>query len=139
MVGALVTPARRGLALQVLRFGAVGIGNTVTCYIVIWLMRLAFDAPVWLASGTGYAVATAQSFTLNRWWTFAGAPPAAKVAHQAAAFVGVNIVCGLIFTAANVAVHRWLSLPASTLIATGVVVPLSFVLNRWFVFKALPA
>ena len=135
MVTGLLTPERRDFALQAMRFAVVGVVNTLTCYVTIWLIRVGFDAPVWVASAGGYTVGTMQSFVLNRAWTFAGVTPDAKVHQQAAAFVGVNIVCGLVFTGINVVLHRWLSLPVSSLLGTAIVTPLSFMLNRLFVFK----
>lgn len=126
--------ARRALMLQALRFGIVGVGNTATCLVLIWLLNERFGQPVWLASAAGYTVATAQSFLLNRAWTFAEADRR-QAGRQVTAFVAVNIVCGLVFTGLNSVLATQLPLAAASAVTLVVVVALSFVLNRWLVFR----
>lgn len=128
--------ARRGLALQAIRFAVVGGSNTLVTFAVIWAMRTGLGSPVWLASAVGYGVGMVQGFVLNRFWTFGGG--GGRLGTQAVAFVGVNLVCLLVFTGVNVLLHRWFSLPVSSVLATATVMPLSFVLNRSLVFRAVP-
>jgi putative flippase GtrA len=90
--------------------------------------------PVWLASGTGYAIGTLQSFVLSRHWTFA-ADDHAHPLWQALIFAAVNIVCMLCFSYAVVQFDRWLALTWATLAATILVLPLSFTLYRLLVFR----
>ena len=125
---------RHPLTRQVVRFGIVGLVNTATTYLVIWLLRSGLHAPVWLASAGGYAVGTVQSYLLSRNWTFAGTPHAA-MAPQAAAFVGVNLLCMAVFSGLSVLLDRTMPLPQATVLATLLVLPLSFSLYRWFVFR----
>jgi len=132
---ALASPWRR-TAVQAVRFAVVGLGNTATCLAVIWLCRVQLHLAVWFASGVGYAIGTAQSYALNRAWTFAGHASEARVATQAAAFLTVNVVCGLIFAWLNAGLSAFVSLPVATVLTMAVVTPLSFGLNRWLVFRA---
>ncbi len=128
-----LTPARRALAAEGMRFVAVGIANTATTFATVWALRRWTDASVGVASAAGYAVGMVQGFALNRGWTFAASD--GRVGSQAAAFVAVNVACGLVFTGANILLHRVVGLAASTLLANALVPPLSFVLYRQFVFR----
>jgi putative flippase GtrA len=126
---------RRALVRQLVRFGIVGVVNTATTLATIWLLTRLLHVPVWTASAVGYAVGTVQSYVLNRLWTFSDTERV-KVAPQAATFVGVNVVCGLIFSTINAALSRTMVLALATLLTMVVVVPLSFILNRWLVFRS---
>ena len=124
------------VAWQGLRFGIVGVGNTLTTFAVIWLVHDFFGGAVWLASATGYAVSMVLSYILNRWWTF-GAGGTGRLGKQALAFVAVNLVCLGVFTALNATLaERW-SLPVASVATMLVVVPLAFVLTRTFVFRPI--
>lgn len=129
----MATPYR-ALAIQAVRFGVVGVSNLLVTLGVIWALRTGLDAPVWLASAAGYGVGMVQGFVLNRFWTFAAVADTGRMDRQAIGFIAVNIVCGLFFTAANVILNRWLPLQVSSVVAAAGTMPLSFALNRWFVF-----
>lgn len=126
----------RSTALQFLRFGIVGVGNTATTLLVVWLLHSQARLPVWQASAIGYAVGTMQSYFLNRLWTFSTEAAGTRIAPQATAFVAVNIVCGLVFTALNAGLATLMPLAVATLLTLVVIVPLSFGLNRWLVFRS---
>lgn len=129
---------------QVLRFFVVGVANTIVCFGTIFLVR-GTGASVGLSSAAGYAVGMTQGFLLNRYWTFAGIDHATPVPLQIAAFIVVNLICGSLFTQLNVmlvgvlqataALSASLKLLLSSIVATAIVTPLSFVLNRWIVFR----
>ena len=125
---------RAGLA-QFLRFGLVGVVNTATSYLVIRL--LADPAGLALASAFGYAAGVAQSFLLNRFWTFSTTRPAnsGRWGGEALRFIAVNIACGGLFTAANTAAAPHIGLLAATLVGVALVTPLGFILNRFIVFR----
>ena len=135
VVGAL---QRRPVALQLLRFVVVGVANTLTTYAVIWLLHARGGVAVGPASAAGYAVGMVQGFALNRFWTFASDDHRLPVAAQLAGFVAVNLLCGALFTRANVWLSGRLPLFVASVAATALVVPLSFVLNR-LVFRAARA
>lgn len=126
--------AAPGVATQALRFAIVGVLNTATTLVIIAVLRELAGAPVWLASGVGYAVGTVQSYLLNRGWTFGARAGGAPVAAQFSRFVAVNVVLGLVFSALNEVLARQFTLVAATLLTMLVVVPLSFLLMRSFVF-----
>ena len=139
MVVAVPTDTRRAFVLQALRFGVVGVANTLVTFVVIWAMTTGLNAPVWLASAVGYGIGMLQGFVLHRGWTFTAAARDGQMQRQAVGFIVVNLICGVFFTVSNVVLHRWMPLEYSSVLATAAAVPLSFVLNRWFVFVRSPA
>src|SRR3974390_913761 len=68
--------AMRLLGLSFVRFGLVGISNTVVGFVVIYLCLRVLSFGDLAANATGYAVGFLWSFGLNRAWTFRhrGAP-----------------------------------------------------------------
>jgi putative flippase GtrA len=125
--------ASPGVASQAGRFALVGLLNTATTLMIIAALRQGLGAPVWLASGIGYAVGTVQSYWLNRSWTFAGGANA-PMAGQFLRFVLVNILLGLAFSGLNELLARRFALMVATLLTLMVMVPISFVAMRLFVF-----
>lgn len=139
MVVDLLRPERRDFVLQTLRYLVVGVANTLVTFAAIWAMRAGLGAPVWLASVVGYAVGMLQGFLLNRGWTFAATASDGPVAAQALKFIAVNAVGGGFFTGVNVVLNHWLPLQVSSVLAAGSTMPLTFLLNRWFVFGSKAA
>ena len=120
---------------QFLRFGLVGVFNTATSYLVIRLLSGMLELP--LASALGYAAGVAQSFALNRFWTFSATRPQAqgRWVGEAARFVAVNLVCGGLFTLVTSLVAPQFGLLAATVAGVALVTPLGFIFNRVFVFR----
>lgn len=61
----------RGLLEQVVRFGGVGVLNTIVGLAIIWLAMWVGMPPI-ASNAIGYAVGLTLSFWLNRSWTFEG-------------------------------------------------------------------
>ncbi len=131
--------ARRPAARQAARFVVVGVANTAVTMATIIALRDGAKTTVGLASAVGYVVGMIQGFLLSRFWTFAGVRQTVPVALQIAGFVVVNLICGTIFTRTNVALSHVLPLAAATVASAAVIMPISFVLNRWGVFRGRPA
>lgn len=129
MTGAAPAPLSR----QLVRFAVVGVANTVTCLAILWTLRDVSGWPVWLASAVGYAVATGQSYLLNRGWTFAGGAML-PVGPQVARFVGVNIMVGVIFSGLTSVLAPMLGVRLASVLALLPVTGLSFLAMRRFVF-----
>lgn len=125
---------RAGVA-QFLRFGLVGVFNTTASYLIIRLLAEPLGVPV--ASAIGYAAAVAQSFLLNRFWTFAATRPQGegRWGAEMLRFIAVNIACGGLFTLVNTLAEPHLGLFAATLAGVALVTPLGFILNRFIVFR----
>ncbi len=58
------------------------------------------------------------------------------VAPQVLGFIVVNLLCAALFGRAVVLLDMWLPLPLATVGATMLVIPVSFILYRWFVFRS---
>lgn len=130
---------RRPVARQVARFVVVGLGNTALTMATIYLLREGLGASVAVASAIGFIVGMIQGFLLSRLWTFAGVDHATPVALQVVGFVVVNLICGAIFTRSNVWLSGHLPLLVASLASAAVIMPISFALNRWGVFRSRTA
>ena len=137
---------QRPVVRQLARFVTVGLLNTLTCFTVIFLLRRGLGTSVGVASAGGYGIAMIQGFLLSRYWAFASDDHAVPLAAQAAGFVVVNLICGTLFTQANVWLESaftrsgWFPsgnwpLLASSVVAQASVIPVSFLLYRLIVFR----
>lgn len=131
----LGTLSRRLLARQALRFLVVGILNTTVTLGTVFLLHEVARVSIAVSSASGFVVGMIQGFVLNRFWTFAGVAHAVPVTVQVTSFAAINVLSGGIFTAINVVLSRSLPLLLSSILAAGVIMPLSFALNRWGVFR----
>ena len=138
MRGAMIGLARldRPIARQAVRFAVVGVANTLLTLAVIMLVRDGLGATVGFASAAGYVAGMIQGFILSRRWTFADIDHATPIWLQIGGFVATNLVCGALFTRVNVWLVTLLPLPLASLASAAVVMPVSFALNRWGVFRA---
>ncbi|HEY1689798.1 MAG TPA: GtrA family protein [Solirubrobacteraceae bacterium] len=57
---------------QFVKFGLVGVSNTVLTFVVFTILTKGFGVFYVLASGIGFAVGALNGFLLNRNWTFQG-------------------------------------------------------------------
>ncbi|TFU06122.1 GtrA family protein [Polymorphobacter arshaanensis] len=127
--------ARRAFALQFGRFAVVGLANTATTYVAMWLLHAKLGIDVEVAGRSAYVIGAIQGFLLSRYWTFTHAGQGA-VAPQVLGFIVVNLLCAALFGRAVVLLDNWLPLPLATVGATMLVIPVSFILYRWFVFRS---
>ncbi|GHT02843.1 hypothetical protein AGMMS49525_06960 [Bacteroidia bacterium] len=71
---------KKQFLLQAVKYGIVGVLNTLITFIVIWfLMRIVFgvtgdikasDTAIWVSNLIGFVAGLTNSFLLNRRWTF---------------------------------------------------------------------
>jgi putative flippase GtrA len=119
------------------RFAVVGVLNTATDFTIFATLHLAHGVAPVLANITGYCAGLAQSFALNRGWTFR-TPAAAAIWSTFPRFAAVNLA-GLAMTSACV----WQlagpvgAIPAK-LIATVVSFFWGYFANRFYVFARRP-
>ena len=131
-------PYLPAVVLQLVRFGVVGVANTVLT-IATYAGLVALHAPVPLAGAVGWGVGAVNGFVLNRAWTFRGAPrgavPAAR--YAAVALLGSALDAALLTIAVG---HEHLPRLAGELVVLPPVTLLSFALCRGWVFaQAVPA
>jgi putative flippase GtrA len=55
---------------QAIKYGIVGVSNTIVTAAVIWIMMKLFGCPAVLSNITGYIAGVLNSFILNKQWTF---------------------------------------------------------------------
>lgn len=78
--------------VQPLRFGVVGIVNTVLDLAVFWLLAGVLSTPILIANTLSYSVGALNSFALNRVWTFRGVAFRRGAAVQLPLFMLVSLV-----------------------------------------------
>src|SRR3981081_721191 len=69
---ALANRAAAPVVLQFVKFGIVGVSNTLLTFIVYTLLLKVFGVWYLAASAIGFAVGAVNGFLLNRRWTFRG-------------------------------------------------------------------
>ena len=57
---------------QAIKYGLVGVSNTLITMVVIWLMLKTLGLPEGLSNFTGYVAGLLNSYIWNRQWTFKG-------------------------------------------------------------------
>ena len=57
---------------QAIKYGVVGLSNTLITMIVIWVMMKLFGCREGLSNLTGYVAGILNSFIWNKQWTFQG-------------------------------------------------------------------
>lgn len=60
---------------QAIKYGVVGLSNTLITMIVIWVMMKLFGCREGLSNLTGYVAGILNSFIWNKQWTFKEVPP----------------------------------------------------------------
>ena len=91
------------VVVQFVKFGIVGVSNTLLFFAVYTLLLKGFGVWYLAASGIGFAVGAVNGFLLNRRWTFAG--------HVGDALTPVRWTvvqgCGLLLNLGLVATCAW--------------------------------
>jgi putative flippase GtrA len=123
--------------VQFVKFGIVGISNTLLTFIVYTLLLKVFGVWYIAASAIGFVVGAINGFLLNRRWTFAG--------HVGDAFTpvrwavvqtgGLALNLGLLYVLVNDAGVDKLIAQA---LATVAVTVSTFIVNRAWTFRHAP-
>ncbi len=79
--------------VQMVKFGAVGVLNTLLTLAVIFLLTKLFRVSDYAANAAGYAVGLANSFVWNKLWTFKSG---GRIARESLLFLSVYGVCYLV-------------------------------------------
>lgn len=123
---------------QFLRFALVGAANTLCNLAVMAVAHKVFGISLWASALTASAVATVQSYVLNRSWTFARrGSPAAHL--EFVRFVLLNIAAAFAYAELVVRLSERLPVALATLIAVAVMTIFSFLGSKYFVFRRAPA
>jgi putative flippase GtrA len=129
------------LLIQFVKFGIVGVSNTLLTFAVYTLLLKVFGVWYLAASAIGFAVGTINSFLLNRRWTFRGhvGDALTPVRWTVVQCGGLGVNEGLLYVFVHDArVDKLLS----QAFATAVVTITTFLANRAWTFRThtpLPA
>jgi putative flippase GtrA len=126
------------LIVQFLKFGLVGVSNTLIAFAVYTILLKGFDVWYILASGIGFVVGAVNGFLLNRRWTFREHVGDALTPVRWAIVQSCGLACNLALV--YVFVHdAGMDKLIGQIPATAIVVVLTFLANRAWTFRTPPA
>ena len=134
-------PARRlhapGVLVQFVKFGIVGVSNTLLTFAVFTLLLKVFGVWYIASSAIGFVIGAVNGFLLNRRWTFAGHVGDAYTPLRWAVVqgTGLGINLGLLYLLVHDAGIDELLAQA---LATVVVTVSTFLANRAWTFRHEP-
>ncbi len=123
--------------VQFVKFGIVGVSNTLLTFVIYTLLLKVFGVFYILASAIGFVVGATNGFILNRRWTFAGhvGDSLTPVRWGIVQSCGLGINLGLLYLLVHDAKIDELVAQA---IATVVVTISTFFVNRAWTFRHEP-
>lgn len=80
----------RTTMVQLLKYGVIGVSNTLITLVVFYLMNTRLGLPYGISNVTGYVLGVVNSFIWNRTWVFRAKT---NMARQALLFVGGFLLC----------------------------------------------
>ena len=120
-------------ALQVLRFGIVGIAATATHYVIALLLATGGGAPAQIAHVTGFLAALPVSFFGHYHWTFRSRARVTRAAGRFAAVALGAFLASAMLLETLTRLTDW-HVAASILFSVLLIPIASYILNRVFVF-----
>jgi putative flippase GtrA len=138
--GSVPEPARRLNApaiVQFVKFGIVGVSNTLLTFAVYTLLLKAFGVWYVAASGIGFTVGAVNGFLLNRRWTFRDhvGDALTPVRWFVVQGCGLGLNLGLVYMFVD---GFGIDKLAGQVPATAIVTVLTFFANRAWTFKMHP-
>jgi len=124
--------------IQFLKFGVVGISNTLITFIIYTILLKVFGVWYLAASAIGFAVGATNGFLLNRRWTFSEhvGDSLTPVRWATVQCGGLGINEGLLYVFVHdVAIDKLLAQAAATVVVT----VSTFTVNRAWTFRTHPA
>jgi len=125
---------RAPLLVQFLKFGTVGVSNTLITFIVYGLLLKVFGVWYLAASAVGFVAGATNGFLLNRRWTFRGhvGDSLTPVRWAIVQTCGLGINEGLLYLFVH---DARLDKLLAQVFATGVVTVTTFFANRAWTFR----
>lgn len=120
---------------QALKYGVVGIGNTIITAVVIWIMMKPLGFSDVISNITGYVAGILNSFVWNKQWTFKSS---VGWCRSAVRFGLVFAVCYLMQLGILLLLNKYLTIDSycNQLIAMVFYTVINFVMNKYFTFKS---
>ena len=121
---------------QAIKYGVVGLSNTLITMIVIWLMMKLFGCKEGLSNLTGYVAGLLNSFIWNKQWTFKGSSTGWK--QGAIRFAVAFVICyalqyGLVLILnSQLAIYHYYNHLIGMIFYTAI----NFFMNKFYTFKA---
>jgi putative flippase GtrA len=125
------------MLVQFVKFGVVGISNTLLTFAVYTLLLKVFGVWYILASAIGFVIGATNGFLLNRKWTFAGhvGDSLTPVRWGIVQGCGLGINLGLLYLLVHDAkLDKLLAQAAATVVVT----VSTFLVNRAWTFRMHP-
>ncbi len=125
---------RMPLVLQFVKFGLVGVSNTLIAFAVYTLLLKAFGVWYVAASGIGFAIGAVNGFLWNRAWTFKGhvGDALTPVRWFVVQGCGLLLDLGLVYVLVDGAgMDKLLGQAATTVVVTVI----TFFVNRAWTFR----
>ncbi len=132
-----LSPERRTLFLQVLRYGVTGLFVTACQAAVYWTLAALANFHPQVANGAGYLVAVALGYVLHGAFTFRGHGSRDRPASRGLRFVLVSLLSLALnalwvwLCVTRAGWPEWTPIPAMLFVTPALV----FVLNRQWVFR----
>lgn|SRR5437868_170488 len=128
---------RTPIVVQFLKFGVVGISNTLITFAVYGLLLKVFGVPYLIASAIGFIAGATNGFLLNRRWTFRGhvGDALTPVRWAIVQTSGLGINEGLLYLFVH---DAGLDKLLAQVFATAVVTVTTFLANRAWTFRTQP-
>jgi len=119
---------------QLIKYGLVGVGNTLITAAVIWLMMKIAGCSDILSNITGYVAGLLNSFILNKRWTFKSS---AGWTSSAIRFGVVFGICYLLQLGLLICLNKTLTIDPyyNQLIAMVFYTLINFLMNKHYTFK----
>lgn len=123
-----------GLLVQFVKFGLVGVSNTIITALVIWLLLKVLGVSDLPANISGYIAGLINSFIWNRRWTFESK---SKVKDTVFKFILTFVISYLLQLGVLYVLLHYLPVDAywCHLLAMVVYTLVNFILNKFYTFK----
>jgi putative flippase GtrA len=120
---------------QAIKYGLVGVSNTLLTAVVIWVMMKVFGASDVLSNVVGYIIGLINSFIWNKQWTFHSKDSWYSSAWR---FGVVFAVCYLLQLGLLLYLNNKLTIDPyyNQLIAMAFYTVINFVMNKFYTFKS---
>lgn len=120
---------------QAIKYGVVGLGNTLITAIVIWVMMKLFGCSDVLSNAVGYIAGVLNSFIWNKQWTFQSS------AGWVSSGIRFGVVFGICYALQLLLLlylnkHLLIDSYYNQLIAMAFYTVINFVLNKFYTFKS---
>ena len=123
-----------GTVTQVIKYGIVGVANTLITAAVIWVMMKIFGCSAVLSNAIGYVAGVLNSFVMNKLWTFQSQDGWMGSALRFGIAFGI---CYLLQLGVMLYLNKTLTIDPyyNQLIAMAFYTAANFLINKFYTFK----